>query len=136
MTTYVARLEAENADLRDRLAYLEGYVFGEALSFPPEWRLSLCERRVLSAIVALPVASTAACLTALYHDREGNEPQAENVRVVVCRLRRKLRPLGIEITTAVETGYAIAEPKRSELRRRLRQNRALVEAEARKAAGQ
>lgn len=54
-------------------------------------------------------------LDALYWDRRSDKevPEIKIIDVYVCKLRKKLKPLGLEITTHWGRGYGLAEPKRS-----------------------
>ena len=116
----VAALEAENAKLRERLAFFEREVFGDVLQFPADWGLTRLERRMLGILVSVNVASEDALLSAMYRGAIDDEPKLAIVHVKMVRLRRKLRPRGIVIRTLHGVGFAINQPRRGELRRALR----------------
>lgn len=46
----------------------------------------------------------------IYQLRPGDEPEMKIVDVLICKLRRKVAPLGIRIDTAWGRGYALATP--------------------------
>jgi len=50
-------------------------------------------------------------LDALYWDRPNDEPEIKIIDVFVCKLRKKLKPLGLEISTNWARGYGLVEPK-------------------------
>jgi hypothetical protein len=53
------------------------------------------------------------------HDAIGGKGKINNVDVIVCRLRQKLRPHGIAIATVWGQGFQLAEGAREKIRRRL-----------------
>jgi hypothetical protein len=53
------------------------------------------------------------------HDAIGGRGKSNNVDVVVCRMRRKLAPHGIEIVTVWGSGFRLAEGARDRIRKLL-----------------
>lgn len=108
----VARLTAENAALRQRLADVDG---GSAASngWPQDWRLSRSEGKLLAALAAVPVCSAAVAMTAMY----GAQPEAwrghGTMSTLLFRLRRKLAPFGVRILSVHGDGHAIAPESRA-----------------------
>jgi two-component system, cell cycle response regulator CtrA len=102
-----ARLEALAAEierLRDRIDELEA-LLGMSLLPPLEWRLTASQARVLGVIHARPYASKDAIMAALYRDGARDEAEIKIVDVMVCHIRRKLKPFGIEIITRWGEGF-------------------------------
>ena len=116
----IAALEAENQALRDRLDFYELTVFGDILQFPATWNLTRAENRIMGVLLSLNIAHRDAIMTAVYGDSPDLEPDAKIVDVMVCKLRAKVRRHGVEIRTVRGLGFAIEQPRRSEIRRALR----------------
>lgn len=71
--------------------------------------LTGAETDVLTALArAFPrVVSKEGLMSAIYALRSGDDPEIKIIDVWVCKLRKKLLPLGIEIDTAWGKGYAL-----------------------------
>jgi two-component system, cell cycle response regulator CtrA len=54
-------------------------------------------------------------MTALYSDRADDEVEAKIVDDYICKLRKKLKPYGIEISTASGEGYNLSDAMKSKL---------------------
>ena len=115
----VAMLEAENAELRDRIEHLEREMFSGDLLWPVEWSLTGSEARVVGLLLARNFARKDQIMTALYRDLNRDEAEAKIVYVFVCKISRKLTHFGIVIRTIWRVGYAIDEPNRGLLNKAL-----------------
>ena len=77
------------------------------VELPLEWRLTATEHRLFAALVIAKsggIVSKASLHTALSGiDEPDTDPKI--VDVVVCKVRKKLEPFGIEIQTAWGKGY-------------------------------
>lgn len=93
-------LEEENRQLR---AMLRG---SDDARFPAQWRLSAGEKRILRSLISsIDGFRTSEALHAV---GSLSESTSENlVPVLVCNLRKKLRPFGVEIHTIWGQGYKI-----------------------------
>lgn len=111
----VRRLEAENASLRAKVAYLEEVLTGDHLSLPPEWRLTRSEARMFGCLVGSPFATKQMLMTALYFDRpDDDEPDIKIIAIHMCHLRRKLAPFGIAIEFGeIGRGYCLPDDARA-----------------------
>ena len=118
MMDRLALLERENADLRERLAYLEG-ALGGGLRLPAAWALSPSQEKLVAVLLCRSFVSRDAAMAAVYRDTGRDEPSEKIVDVMIYHVRKKLKPHGIEIRTAVARGYCIDEPLRSRLRKAL-----------------
>lgn len=100
-------LEEENRQLRELLV--------PKLTFPAEWKLDPGESRVLSALYAARgVCDMPRLLYALTYMRGGRqtEPVRTTVDIRLCKLRRKLRPYSIEISTIRGAGWSLTPESR------------------------
>ena len=110
-TTALARklqkLEEENALLQERIAYLTG-ALGQHKICPPEWGLSITEQRIFQAIEAKEYASRDDLMAAVYWDKD--EPAVpHSIHVFMSRLRKKIKPFGIEIGNLYGAGFYIKQ---------------------------
>ena len=111
-----ARLEAverENDMLRARIAQLEDALAGSAVALPIEWGLTPQESRVLGVLRARSMATKEAVMAALYVDLGKDEAEPKIVDVFICKIRKKLKPFGVEIKTVWGQGYSLAEKSRA-----------------------
>ncbi|MDR3488759.1 MAG: winged helix-turn-helix domain-containing protein [Bradyrhizobium sp.] len=127
MTDRADMLEAENAELRARIEYLENEMFSGGLLFPVEWSLTGSEARIVGLLLARPFARKEQIMTALYRDQNRDEAEQKIVDVFVCKVRKKLKPFGVVIRTIWGVGYAIDEPARGILNQALGPEMASVE---------
>lgn len=108
-----ARLEAVEADndrLRARIEILE-QSFGMDFLPPIEWGLTAHESKVLGVLMKREAVTKEGIMAALYDGRD--DPEIKIVDVFVCKLRRKLKPFGVEVATLWGRGYQMsAENKR------------------------
>ena len=116
-------VEAENARLRERLAFVEA-AFGLDFQPPVEWRLTASEARMIGALIARDHCTKDALMAALYRDDGRDEAEPQIVDVFICKLRKKLRPFGVEIATIWGRGYAMAPLTRAAIRERMRSHEA------------
>jgi two-component system cell cycle response regulator CtrA len=125
----VLRPDREQALLAE-IARLEGQVemLQDALGMTKEPFLGLgltpAEHRLLGIFEARGLVTKEAAMLALYADRPNEEPEIKIIDVFVCKLRRKLKPLGIEIETKWGHGYQLADASKkllAQMRADLRQ---------------
>jgi DNA-binding response OmpR family regulator len=101
------------AELRETVQQLQCQLVGD-LAWPPEWRLTPNETRILGVVVTRPVASKEALILAT--DRGRERMTADNaVTVHMVRLRRKLAGKA-QIHTAAGHGYWVSAEDRARLR--------------------
>ena len=114
---HAARLEivdAENEELRERIVQLEE-LLGFRTLLPIEWRLTGKEAGLVGFLLTRPLASKADLMSALYSLRPDEPPHEKIVDVFVCKVRKKLRPFGVEILTVWGQGYRIDKATRERL---------------------
>lgn len=66
-----------------------------------------CDLLVKMAQVFPRVMTTEAAMSALYGHRPDDEPDPKIIDVFICKLRKKIAPIGIEIDTSWGRGYAL-----------------------------
>lgn len=110
-------LEEENRQLRERLASKDGDDF--CTRAHRAFGLTKAEGRILAVLVRCGLAETSALYDALYGFNELDEPEKPNeaVRSHMKRMRRKLRPAGVEIETHYGFGFALGDEGRAAVRR-------------------
>lgn len=112
----IAKLEAENDMLRERVAAVEQLlVAGVADVAPIDVHLLLTpsESVVFGVLLRRETVRKDQIMAALYRDFGKDEAEPKIVDVFICKLRRKLLPHGIKIKTMWGQGYFIdAETKR------------------------
>lgn len=110
-------LNQENYALRERVAELEAALSGDGFVAPLEWRLTAQEARVFGVLLAREIASKEAFMAALYENRpDADQPEPKIVDVMICKLRRKLKPFGIGIVCLWGRGHSLAPGARARLR--------------------
>lgn len=106
--SYVAALEAENDMLRNRVRDLERE-FGFYNEVPIIFRLTPTEGKIMSLLGSRDSATFAQLMSAILADRlPGKEPESDIVKVFVCKIRKKVKPFGIDIATLWGRGYRLA----------------------------
>jgi DNA-binding response OmpR family regulator len=88
-----ARMRDERDEALERVRQLES-ALTETMAFPPDWALTRYETALLSALYRsapnpLPMARGAALFEALGSE----DARVEQLRVYVCRLRKKVGPI-------------------------------------------
>lgn len=107
MDDLVAAQQREIETLRERIRQLEQELCPPRPT-PVEWGLTGQEAAVYNHLASRPQASKRSIMQALYSDRAGDEPAEKIIDVFVCKMRRKLKPFGVEIRTVWGQGYALA----------------------------
>ena len=108
----IQRMQDEIDHLKEALAS----VSRTAPRWVTDWGLTMPEATILGALVKHRVVSRDALMAALYSGRGPDaEPDPEIVNVFILRLRRKLRPHGITITTLRGRGWHLCEEGRRRL---------------------
>lgn len=107
-------VERENDVLRERVTQLEALLM-DCVRPPLEWGLTTLEAQCFGVLVNRTVATKDAIMAALYSNRPsaGDVPDIKIVDVFVCKMRKKLRPFGVEIQTVWGQGYSLDQQVRS-----------------------
>jgi len=110
-------LEDENAELQEKLRqFHKEFAEGEN-GFPPALCLSKSEARLFAALMAGPMVTNPGMMIAVYNWE--NEVDPKIIAVMVCKMRKKIAPFGIKITTVWGRGYAIDPESKRVVRRML-----------------
>lgn len=103
---------SEMQRLRDRVEELEG-LLGMRASFPRPWGLTRRESAILGLLLSRQVCFTECIFASVW----GNDSEVENARRIIFvythRLRRKLAPLGIELSNNRPGYFLTSEMKRT-----------------------
>lgn len=110
-------LEEENRQLKDRISKLSGYEDAEALQYA--FVLTPTESHVLALLVHRGSADYSQLEFAAFPDGRGDDMEdvVGAVRSHIKRLRRKIRPHGIDVNTVYEFGYTMTDDARSAAKR-------------------
>lgn len=99
----IAKLEAENDQLRDRVRELEAMV-GISFETPPQFGFTQKESVIFGLLLKQNLVRRTGMMDALYlHNQD--EADIKIVDVFVCKIRKKLRAYGIEIRTQWGEGF-------------------------------
>ncbi len=110
-------LVEENVILKERIAMLERRVLVDRTIRPPlEWNLTRSEVTMFQTMITLELATKDALLTALYSDRADDEPDPKIIDSYLCKMRKKLRPFGVEILTVWSRGYRLDPTVRAQFK--------------------
>lgn len=93
--------------LEERIRQLEEALAPTCVPVRMEWRLTSSEARVFAHLTTRDHATKQSIMLAMYSDRIDVEPEIKIVDVFICKMRRKLKPFGIEIATIWGQGYAL-----------------------------
>jgi two-component system, cell cycle response regulator CtrA len=93
--------------LRERVRQLEEALCPPSVVIPVEWRLTGSEARVFAHLTTKDLVTKDSLMAAMYSDRADEEPEKKIVDVFICKLRKKLKPFGIEIDTVWGQGYSL-----------------------------
>lgn len=105
----VANLEEENRWLRDMLSP-PGFL-------PAIFKLTTNEERAFKALLSRDQWSKEGLLASIYFDaQECDIPEIKIIDVIICKLRAKVKHLGIEIETFWNKGYRISPQMRARTR--------------------
>lgn len=104
----IERLEIENQSLRDALR--------SPLPVAINGLFSPLERITLEVLLRHKLATNERIYSALTaHHYSGDLPDLQIVKVYVCKVRRKLKPFGVEIFSLHSTGYGLTDQGRAAL---------------------
>ena len=108
-------LVLENAKLREqveglsaRVAYFENMLENLGTNLPPAWRLTRTEARVTDVLLRASgrVVPYDAIIEAVWLGRDPETVQ-RSLYVHACRIRRKLRPFGMNVLATWGVGFSI-----------------------------
>ena len=101
----IETLEEENEALRQRLSVRDLEIKEEPIFYPPAWRLSGQQVAILTALHMREWVSA----EGLHSGFRTASCEPDNLlKTQICKLRKKLEPLGVEIETLWGRGYSIS----------------------------
>ncbi len=114
-------LRRQNDLLRERITELESHVRrlsgdDEAERAQRYLGLSVSESKIFGFMVRRGSADYGLLAEALYWDNEYPEDVTNAVRAVMKRMRRKIRPLGMDMTTEYRVGWSMTDAVRARAR--------------------
>uniref|UniRef100_UPI00333BC414 helix-turn-helix domain-containing protein n=1 Tax=Mesorhizobium sp. M0050 TaxID=2956861 RepID=UPI00333BC414 len=109
MDDLVIRQQQELDMLRERIRQLEDALVPPSISVPLEWLLTSSEARLFAFLTTRQIASKAAIMQAIYSAGADDEPEPKIVDVFVCKIRKKLKPFGVQIETVWGQGYSLRD---------------------------
>lgn len=110
-------LRDENETLRERVRQLEQILAGnDEPSGAIERLLTRSEFRIWRALKNRPIATKDALFASLYRDFGIEHFSEQTIAVFLFRLRRKLRPLGIEIKNIWSVGWVLTDESREKMK--------------------
>ena len=113
----IQMLEAENVALRDRIALLEEQIgVANADSLGLYFDLTPQEAICLGVLLSNKAPRRSTFMAALYSDRADEDVEPKIIDVFICKMRKKLKPLGIEIENQWGEGYAMPEMSKARAR--------------------
>lgn len=105
----VAALREENDELRERVRQLGEELASSRFSFPWELGLTRTQTLILNHLLTRDTITRRSTNLVLYSDRGGTEPSDHTIVVQISHIRRKLRPIGIEIATVHGSGWRMVD---------------------------
>jgi hypothetical protein len=92
---------------------------GLAVNDVPQLGLRNSHARMFGILMAKPSVRHSSMMNILYGDRaaEGDIPELTSIKTLICTLRQKLKPFGIEIETIWGEGWRITESNKAAARR-------------------
>jgi DNA-binding winged helix-turn-helix (wHTH) protein len=79
-------------------------------------KLTFSERLLLGLLMRRQRATKEQMMTVLYADRPDEEPGSKILDVMICKMRKKLSPHGVEIRTLHGAGYELTPTSREKIK--------------------
>jgi DNA-binding response OmpR family regulator len=108
-------LEVENEMLRERVRDLEKEI-GLAAEAPPMFGLTRSEAVMFGVLLNNRICQASTFMSALFSLDVDDPPEEKILDVWICRMRKKLKPFGIEIKTHHGVGYDMPEVSKARAR--------------------
>ena len=110
-------LRREVEALRDALEAMRGALASDAgVKIIELAKLTYSERMLLGLLIRRHRATKDQMMTMLYADRPDEEPDSKILDVMICKMRKKLSPHGIEIRTIHGAGYELPSTSREKIK--------------------
>ena len=110
-------LRREVESLRDALEAMRGALASDAgVKIIELAKLTYSERMLLGLLMRRHRATKDQMMTMLYADRPDEEPDSKILDVMICKMRKKLSPHGVEIRTIHGAGYELTPTSREKIK--------------------
>jgi two-component system cell cycle response regulator CtrA len=110
-------LRREVEVLRDALEAMRGALASDVgVKIIELAKLTYSERMLLGLLIRRHRATKDQMMTMLYADRPDEEPDSKILDVMICRMRKKLSPHGVEIRTIHGAGYELPPTSREKIK--------------------
>ena len=110
-------LRREVEALRDALEAMRGALASDAgVKIIELAKLTYSERMLLGLLMRRHRATKDQMMTMLYADRPDEEPDSKILDVMICKMRKKLSPYGVEIRTIHGAGYELTPTSREKIK--------------------
>ena len=110
-------LRREVETLRDALEAMRGALTSDAgVKIIELAKLTYSERMLLGLLMRRHRATKDQMMTMLYADRPDEEPDSKILDVMICKMRKKLSPHGVEIRTIHGAGYELPPTSREKIK--------------------
>ena len=107
----IERLEIENERLRAENAALRKCATAQKSDFPQAWKIQQQQGAILAVLIEAEWISRDLALSAIC----ANSVSSAQLDVQICKLRKKLLPLGVEIETLWGRGYRMTPSNKARL---------------------
>jgi two-component system cell cycle response regulator CtrA len=119
---YIKTLETENEILRDRVIALEEMI-GIRITVPLIFQFTIKEAMLFGILLKREMVTKQMAMDALYGlSASGEEAEIKIIDVFICKIRKKLKPFGIEVETVWGQGYRLTQAAKSTVQRHLEQS--------------
>ena len=113
----LSALRREVEALRDALEAMRGALASDAgVKIIELAKLTCSERMLLGLLMRRNRATKDQMMTMLYADRPDEEPDSKILDVMICKMRKKLSPHGVEIRTIHGAGYELPSTSREKIK--------------------
>jgi two-component system cell cycle response regulator CtrA len=110
-------LRREVEALRDALEAMRGALASDAgVKIIELAKLTYSERMLLGLLMRRHRATKDQMMTVLYADRPDEEPDSKILDVMICKMRKKLSPHGVQIRTIHGAGYELPPTSREKIK--------------------
>ena len=106
----IARLREENETLAEQVTQLKRMLGAtESFLFPPSLKLTPSEAKLFGLLMQREVVNRTVAMEAMYFDRPDDIPFDKIITVYICKVRKKLRWVGIELKCKWGEGYYLRQ---------------------------
>lgn len=99
------RLRAENEELFERVTQLKKQAMGSLPDTPIAWRLTEREEKLVKLLMARQTVNREVAMSHLYEEYSDGGAEQKILDVFICKIRKKLTPLGFILHTHWGRGW-------------------------------